>query len=216
MQILIIPAHQDSPTSWQPVTSILERVGYRVTLLSYPHPKDDDLEQQTNLAEQFLTEKTVVVGSDVGGRIAIQLMARRSQYIAGAVLLSTPSLFHKNAWTFLLKLFMFFSAPFRLFISHKRQKRIGEWFIRLTHRTPESFLYRKMINSEQDTLLPIIKVPVKLVWGAKSRRVHLNVAHHMAELLPRAEVLVVEDTSEPLQETAPVIIASYVDELARA
>lgn len=215
MQILVIPSSFDTRASWSNVITNLEGLGYRVTYLEYTPPKNDDIEEQVNLAATYLVEKTLIVGSDLGGRIAIQLLARKNPYICCTLLLSTPSLLYKSLFTRFLLLLNFALGPIRLFISHHRKQKIGDLILRLRYPSPEKFRYQKNINSEQDTLLPIIKVFVRMVWGEKNLRTPREVGVRMHRMIEKSDLVTLDGRSEPLQTSSPDIISNYIDEMAR-
>jgi len=215
MQIFIIPELHESQRAWQRIITILEKVGYAVTLFEYPAPKDDDLEIQTNLAEQYLTQKTVVVGSGVGGRIAIQLLARKNHHIVQTILLSTPSLPHRGWRNRLVSLLALFTLPIRLFIPYKRKVQLTNLFLRFYYRTPEALQYQNIISSDQESLLLIIKSQILLLWGTKKPKVHIKIARHMRALLTHSDLIEVAGAREPLNVHAAVVVANYIDEHAR-
>lgn len=214
MQILIIPGTLDARSTWSHAIALLEDNGFRVTLLEYKTPKTDDIEDQINLAETFLVEKTLIVGEGVGGRITVQLLVRNNPYVCGAVLFATPSLLYTSLFTKVQKFVAFFLLPIRLVLPYKLKEKISNAILRLRYRSPEYFQYRKSIDSAQDTLLPIISTYIKLVWGTKKLRVPRSVAIRMNTILEDSDFIEVDRTAEPIHKNAPRVFCEIVTGVA--
>jgi len=213
MHILIIPGTFDTRQDWNKVINNLEKYQHRVTYFTYEPPTTDDVVELTDQVQNFLVEKTMLVGSDIGGRICIQLLARKNPYVSGALLLSTPSLAYRSYFSRFLGLVNFFLLPIRLFLPYKLKKIIADKILHLRYRNRKYFLYQKNIQSEQETLLPTIKVFVRLVWGERKCRVPLLVGRRMHSVLKKSDLVVVDSAQEPLNVHSPEIIGNYIHEM---
>lgn len=218
MHILLIPGWQETTSDWEPTAAKLQQLGYPTTIVEYYTPKNTDIDDQVEIAQQYINRKTLVVGYSVGGRIAVQLLHQKMHHVAGGLLLSTPSLKHAGWFGRMVKIVTFVFAPIRLLTPGFIKKYLYAGWKKLLHRDETKRQYARMIDSEQETLLPLITVPVKLVWGAADRLVSPKIGQAMAAMIPNADYIEVTKLGAAIHQENPAlmaeIIAGFADDLS--
>ena len=54
-------------------------------------------------------------------------------------------------------------------------------------------IFVKVVNEYLETVMPLIKCPVQLIWGAKDSATPLREARVMLRLIPHADLAVIDD-----------------------
>jgi pimeloyl-ACP methyl ester carboxylesterase len=143
-------------------------------------------EDFARLIEPVLDEATtgvVLVGHSHGGRVALRLAARRSDKIAGIVLVAAPVLLRQDRTRP--------SRTMRALKALRRLRLVSEARLEAYRRQHGSADYRAAEGAMRDTLVTVINesfedelasltCPVTLVWGADDRDVPIEVARRAA------------------------------------
>lgn len=216
MHVLIIPGWQQTPQNWNAVVQHIERIGHTAEVLTYTMPKRDDLEDIIELANQHINQKTVVVGHSIGGRAALQMGVQPLHHVVGIVLMSTPSLPFTGIWQRLHKLYRFFSAPLRLLTPDFIERRLVALWERIASPSAAKRHYKTLTKSPQETLMPVQKLPVKLLWGSNDKLVKPQTGEAMSELIPNSDYVEVAGGSDKLYETEPELVANAIIDFAIA
>lgn len=216
MRVLILPGWQQKPEDWASVVRALEQQNFPATVVEYEMPKKDDLEDIIEAVSYHITEKCVIVAHSIGGRAAVQLCSQPPHHVVGLFLMSTPSLSYTGIWHRLYKIYRFFSAPIRILIPGIIKRYSAMVWTKLITRSPERRHYRLLISSDQDSLLPIQKLPVKLLWGSKDSVVKPEIGEAMAEMIPRSDFVSVAGMNDKLFMTEPDLVADAIIDFAKA
>lgn len=214
MHILIIPGWQETSDDWSAVATQVEQLGHTSTILDYPMPDTPDIEDQVELVMPYITNKTIVVGYSIGGLIAVQVLHRKLHHIVGGILVSSPSLKYAGFRGFLRKLFNFFSGPIRLLTPGFVKRLLIKAAQTILRISKEKLTYNFVIDAEQDTILPLIETPVKLVWGEKDKTVSPKIGEAMQEMLPNADFITIKGHRHDIHKKDPKLMAAIIDGFA--
>jgi len=216
MHVLIIPGWQQTVDSWSTVVTEIEQLGHTAVVIEYTMPKRDDVEDIIEIANAHINQKCVVVGHSIGGRAAVQMGSQPLHHIVGFVLMSTPSLPFTGLWQRVYKFYRFFSGPIRLLIPDFIERKIGALWQRLTRRSPEKRHYSTITKSDQESLLLVQKLPVKLLWGSNDSVVKPEIGEAMAEKILHADFVSVIGGTDKLYQEEPELVAHVILDFAAA
>lgn len=211
MHVLILPGWHESVASWEPVQTALEALGYEVSIFGYETPKNDDVEDQVELTLQHITQKTLLVGASVGGRIAIQVLHQKPHHVIGGLLFSTPSLKYVGWKNYGNKCISFIFLLPRLLTPGIVKRNLLKLWEKIRRTDPDKAHYKRVTGSEQESLLPLITTPVKLVWPAKDKVVSPSIGRAMAEVMPKADFVTVAGVTEQFYLKNPTLAANIID-----
>lgn len=164
-----------------------------------------------------------VIGHSFGGSIAIKAIGRnyiqpKALILCGASGIREPASFKK---TLLEKIAKISKPLFRLPILKNFAGLAKKVLYRLsgsadyldTEGNPilrQTFI--QAVSEDLTPLLPQIKIPVLLLWGAKDTYTPLKHAHKMKSLIPRSELIVVSDGTHAVLRQKSSQAAQIVDD----
>jgi len=214
MQVLLIPDLYEPATHWEALKQQLEKASLYTNIYSYTPPRNEDISDIVEDLKRNLVDETILVGSGIGGRIAVQVAAQQPHQLAGILLLSTPAMKAPGVRSFLLRVFLFITTPIRILIPYYARKKLENLYKRLYPGDPKKMLYRKIIADEQDAFLTKIADPLYLLWGSDDSRVPPAVANVISEKLDYADVAhdmqIVAGGDHRLHQLQPDLVATVI------
>lgn len=186
------------------IASILEP-GMRVLNLDLPgHGKTPEppeiwgVEEYTRLVENFITKlglkKVTLIGHSFGGRISI-LLSSRNDNVRKVVLVDAAGVKPKHKIDWYVKVYFYKTLKHAVpFILGRKQ---GQKVLEAYRKKSGSADYRnaspvmrailsKCVNEDLKHVMPQIKAPVLLIWGADDTATPLSDAKTMERLMPDA------------------------------
>lgn len=186
------------------IASILEP-GMRVLNLDLPgHGKTPEppeiwgVEEYTRLVENFITKlglkKVTLIGHSFGGRISI-LLSSRNDNVRKVVLVDAAGVKPKHKIDWYVKVYFYKTLKHVVpFILGRKQ---GQKVLEAYRKKSGSADYRnaspvmrailsKCVNEDLKHVMPQIKAPVLLIWGADDTATPLSDAKTMERLMPDA------------------------------
>src|SRR5579872_597894 len=159
--------------------------------------------------------RLVVVGHSLGGRIAVQLAARRPDAVGALVLTGAPLAARPGKPRRPRAAFRLVRALRRAgVVSEARleraRQRHGSEDYRAATGTMREVLVR-IVNERYDEVLTAVRCPVELVWGDDDREAPLEVARAIEDQVPDAVVTVCEGAGHLVPVTAPHALRAAVD-----
>jgi pimeloyl-ACP methyl ester carboxylesterase len=158
----------------------------------------------------------VLLGHSFGGRVALQLAARRADIVQGLVLTGVP----------LYRLTRGRTSPlYRAARALNRAGLVGDARLERMRRRYGSADYRaasptlrgvlvRVVNETYDEALDAVRCPVRLVWGADDEPAPAEAARRAAERLgERGQLHVLEGHGHFVTRTAPDALRRALDEL---
>jgi pimeloyl-ACP methyl ester carboxylesterase len=132
-----------------------------------------------------------VLGHSFGGRVAVQLALLRPERVAGLVLTGVPLLRSGGGGRT--------PAPYRLaralherrLLSEPRMERLRQRYGSADYRAVSGVMRStlvRVVNEDCRSVLPQLRCPVELVWGALDTAAPLAMAEEASRLLPTAEL----------------------------
>lgn len=246
--VVLLHANYASLFMWEPWVAAL-RDRYRVIRvdlpahgLTGPEPSGDyTLERIQGLFERFVDERGLdrftVIGTSIGGTVAMRYTADHPARIERLVLISPGSLeprvrgrttpaelprvadilgyvLPKSFTRFMLK--NDYGDPNRV-----SEAVVDEWYemwMREGNRLAMLNLLRQYVSGGVEEKIRAVRAPVLLMWGEKNRRVPLSLAYETRDLLvnsPQVELEVLPGIGHMLVQEAPQesarIIRRYLD-----
>lgn len=249
--VVLLHANYSSLFMWEPwVVALRER--YRVIRLDLPahgltgpEPSGNyTLERIQQLFEKFVDEKGLerftVVGTSIGGTVAMRYTADHSDRIERLVLISPGSLEPRvrgrttpanvpKAADLLGYILPKSFTRFMLTNDYGDPERVtdavvDEWYemwMREGNRLAMLNLLRQYVSGGVEDKIRAVSVPVLLIWGEKNKRVPLALAYETKDLLvnsPEVRLEVLPGIGHMLVQEAPEassqLIRRYLDEVS--
>lgn len=163
-----------------------------------------------------LSERPVLVGHSFGGRVALHLATMHPDRFGGLVLTGAPLLrltpqgkpallFRMSRWARRLGL-----------IPEARMERIRQRYGSRDYSTASGvmrdILVRILNESYQDELAAL-DLPVLLLWGAEDQEASVAIAERLAELIPGAELQILDGVGHSVPLEAPRALEEAVEKM---
>lgn len=152
-----------------------------------------------------------VIGHSNGGRIGIILGARSPDLVDHLVLVDSAGI--RPPRTLGLRLRGFSARTGRRLLGHPRAGKTGQRALTALYTRLGMSDYRdagplrptfiKIVNEDLSPLLPQVAVPTLVVWGARDGDTPLWMGRQMAEQIPNAELVVIENAGHYAYADAP-------------
>jgi pimeloyl-ACP methyl ester carboxylesterase len=250
--VILLHANYSSLFMWEPWVAVL-RDRYRVIRLDLPahgltgpEPSGNyTLERIQQLFEKFVDEKGLerftVVGTSIGGTVAMRYTADHPDRIERLVLISPGSLEPRvrgrttpanvpKAADLLAYILPKSFTRFMLTNDYGDPERVSdavvdEWYemwMREGNRLAMLNLLRQYVSGGVEDKIRAVSVPVLLIWGEKNKRVPLALAYETKNLLvnsPEVRLEVLPGIGHMLVQEAPgassQLIRRYLDDASR-
>lgn len=184
---------------------------FKVYTLDFPGfggsevPKDVwGVEQYTQMLEQFVVEmqieRPILIGHSFGGRVSILYGSRNE--VQKIILVDAAGAKPRRPLKYYLKVYSYKLYKKLLYCTMGKER--AEEKLEQHRRTAGSADYNaldgmmrrifvKVVNEYLEPVMPLIKCPVQLIWGAKDQDTKLREAKVMLKLIPNARLDVIDD-----------------------
>jgi pimeloyl-ACP methyl ester carboxylesterase len=210
MRVLILPDLFTKEADWQPVIDAFTKAGVSAVCVPYTPPRSDDLTDLIEDTIAHMVDKTYILASGVGGRIAIAIAAQHPHHLAGMTLMATPAMPEPGFRHFMKRVLHFLSTPWRIIVPWRVRQRLDGLLKRLRHGTKEDALYSEIVSTSQEAFFQKITIPVVLLWGKRAKKITTGVAEEIIEQLEKADLRVVSDGADELHKSHPELVAQSV------
>ncbi len=162
------------------------------------------VEQYTCMLETFVKtlgiEKPILIGHSFGGRVSILYGSRNETH--KIVLVDAAGAKPRRPIKYYLKVYSYKCYKHLLYLIMGKER--AEARLELHRRKAGSADYNvlsgmmrrifvKVVNEYLEPVMPLIKCPVQLIWGAKDKDTKLREARVMLKLIPNARLDVIDD-----------------------
>jgi pimeloyl-ACP methyl ester carboxylesterase len=225
MKIVLIPPLLCSPLAFAPVIDTVWRRG-QVTLADTRH--DDTI---AAMAERILQENVgeiAVLGTSMGGYVALEVFRQAPDRVAGLALVSTSAradsleqVQARERQSALVEDGHFdalVDAAFAGVVAAGResdQTLLAVWRAMTTPVGADAFLRQQRAviqRADLRSLLPSIECPTAIIHGAADRLVPIDAAEETAAALPAAPFTVIEDAGHFLMQEQPDAARAAIDD----
>ncbi|MDY7543372.1 alpha/beta hydrolase [Cryobacterium breve] len=225
MKIVLIPPLLCSPLAYAPVIDTVWRHG-QVTLADTRH--DDTI---AAMAERILQENVgeiAVLGTSMGGYVALEVFRQAPDRVAGLALVSTSAradsleqVQARERQSALVEDGHFdalVDAAFAGVVAAGResdQTLLAAWRAMTTPVGADAFLRQQRAvvqRADLRSLLPSIECPTAIVHGAADRLIPIDAAEETAAALPAAQFSVIEDAGHFLMQEQPDAARAAIDD----
>lgn len=164
------------------------------------------VEEYTQMLEQFVAElqieRPILIGHSFGGRVSLLYGSRND--VQKIVLVDAAGAKPRRSLKYYLKVYSY--KLYKKFLYCTMGKERAEEKLEQRRRTAGSADYNalngmmrrifvKVVNEYLEPVMPLIKCPVQLIWGAKDQDTKLREAKVMLKLIPQARLDVIDDAA---------------------
>ncbi|MEC5150250.1 alpha/beta hydrolase [Cryobacterium sp. GrIS_2_6] len=225
MKIVLIPPLLCSPLAYAPVIDTVWRHG-QVTLADTR--RDDTI---AAMAERILKENVgeiAVLGTSMGGYVALEVFRQASDRVAGLALVSTSAradsleqVQARERQSALVEDGQFdalVDAAFAGVVAAGResdQTLLAAWRAMASPVGADAFLRQQRAviqRADLRSLLPSIECPTAIIHGAADRLIPIDAAEETAAALPAASFTVIEDAGHFLMQEQPDAARAAIDD----
>lgn len=162
------------------------------------------VEEYTRMLEAFVAalgiESPILIGHSFGGRVSILYASRNHTH--KVILVDAAGAKPRRSLKYYYKVYTYKLGKRLLFLILGKEK--AEQRMEKMRRSAGSADYNavsgmmrrifvKVVNEYLESVMPLIKCPVQLIWGAKDAATPLREAHIMLRLIPHADLAVIDD-----------------------
>ncbi len=179
---------------WRDTLAILKENGVNVKMLRVPgltEPSDEiyTIDDYVEWADREIPDGAVALGHSNGGRILLNLCAKKPEKLKHLILLDSAGIYEPSARKKIVEKIAKIGKPF------KKVPLVDKAFHKLTgstdySRAPKNMkaTLANMLASDKDLDLAKVKTPVFILWGKKDTVTPPRQATMMYEKLPQAEL----------------------------
>lgn len=217
-ELYIIHGWSYDATRWNKTLELLKQSGLKVHFLNVPgltapSKKIWTIEDYADWADQNIPDGAIALGHSNGGRILLNLCARKPTKLTHLILLDAAGIYEPSLKKKVVQTIAKIGKPF------KKIKIIDKIFHRITGSTdygkaPENMKHTLANMLESDKRLDPSKVTTKtsILWGKKDNITPVRQANKLNELLPNSKLKLFENWDhspyiENSEELAEAIIA---------
>lgn len=193
-QILFLPGALGRTQLWEPVADLLscaahkEHVGWPGFSSIPSNPLVNGIDDLVEMVLAKVDRPTALVAQSMGGAIAARAALEKPELITHLVLAATSGGIDVAA------------------LGGK------DWRPSFIESNPRLPLWFATYQEDLSARLPTIRIPTLLLWGDSDPISPVRVGEHLASLLPRARLYVVEAGDHDLAETHATEVAPLIDE----
>lgn len=178
-------------------------------------------EDFSNFLNDFLDalniENPILIGHSNGGRMIINLVGRNLRKVNKIVLIDSAGIVPKRKPKYYFKVYSFKAVknitklfPKTEMFNNMRERMLGKFGSSDYKQSPEVLrkTMSRIVNEDQKSLMPNIKVPTLIIWGEKDTATPLEDAKTMEKLIPDSGLVVYPGRSHfsYLEELGSVLV----------
>lgn len=179
---------------WAKTLALLEKAGLKVKMLNVPgltSPSEKvwTIDDYVKWADQNIPDGAIALGHSNGGRILLNLSAKKPEKLKHLILLSAAGVYEPSRKKAVIKAVAKVGHPL------KKIPLLSKIFHRLTGSTdygkaPKNMqkTLENMLNSDKTLNLAAVTTPTSILWGKKDTVTPPRQAEKMAASLPNAEL----------------------------
>ena len=179
---------------WQKTLALLDEAGLKVKMLrvpglTSPSKKVFTVDDYADWADAEIPDGAVALGHSNGGRILLNLCAKKPEKLSQLILLDSAGVYEKSVKKRLIKMLSKIGKPL------KKVPLINKAFHRLTGTTdyakaPENMkrTLENMLNSDKNLDLKRVATPTTMLWGKKDTVTPPRQAEIIRQALPHATI----------------------------
>lgn len=179
---------------WQKTLEELEGAGLRVKMLNVPGLTTDSrqvftIDDYVKWADQEIPDGAVALGHSNGGRILLNLAARKPDKLSRLILLNSAGVYEDTLKKRIVKTAAKLGRPL------KKIPLVDKTFHRITgttdyERAPENMkkTLANMLASDQQLALANVTTDTKMIWGRQDRITPPRQAAKIYESLPHSDI----------------------------
>jgi pimeloyl-ACP methyl ester carboxylesterase len=207
--VLLLHGWGGSLESWGPVFDDLRRA-HTVCAFDLPgfgastRPAEawgsaDYAQLTLRLMDRLGLRRPHLLGHSFGGQVSIRLAAAHPQRVGKLILVSSAGVRRRRPWRVQLKRALAGVGKLAAAYGGSPGRRLREAIYRRVQSSdyasagPLRATLVKVVNEDVTALLPSIASPTLLVWGERDPEVPVAAAQLMAQLMPRAQLVVFEN-----------------------
>lgn len=221
--LIILPGWGGTKSGWSEFTRIAEK-NYQAVVFNLPCFGDESCPKEVWGVEDYaefvknkinnlkLNEPAILFGHSFGGQVAAYLAAKEPNLFA-KLILSGPAVIRPNR-SFKRFIFVKLAQLGKLFIALPIIKNYDKLARKVLYRLAsspdysktsgmEKEIYKKIIRQDLSDLLPQIKIPTLIVWGAKDSYVPLRNGRKIARLIPNTQLEIIKGGKHGLHLQQP-------------
>lgn len=218
-----------------PLQTALRKKGYRVFVpdlpgfgknipIDHPYTLDDYISFVKNYMTDKKISQAIVIGHSFGGRIGIKYAYMNPKSIRTLILTGTPGFRSGNNVKYYLSLLLAKTGkivvqilPFGFiyyFMRNVFYRIIGtKDYTNANHVMRDTF--RAIISDKPSKYMPLLTVPVLMIWGENDVIVPLSVAERMKNVIPGSRLVRIANQTHALPYEDAEEFARVVDEFVR-
>ncbi len=201
---------------WEKTLKLLSEAGLRVKMLhvpglTEPSEKVYTIDDYVKWADGQIPDGAVALGHSNGGRILLNLCAKKPEKLSKLILLDAAGIYEMTAKKRIVKAIAKIGKPF------KKIGIINKVFHRATGTTdyakaPENMkrTLENMLDSDKNLNLSLVTTPTTILWGEKDTITPPRQAERMKHELPNATLRFYKDWSHAPYITDPKGLAKAI------
>lgn len=176
-----------------------------------------------SIKQQSAGRKIYLLAHSFGGQISVKMLSQDPALVDGMVL-SGPAIY-RRPWTFKNLLFLPLAKLGTMVFSLPGLRAGGEQARKILYKIAaspdynrtqgiEREIFKKITRQDVSHYLPLLRLPVRLVAGARDRYVRSHDTARAAQAIPGAQLVIVETGRHGLHHTHPDILLTQLNNLA--
>lgn len=216
--IIILHGWGHSAGLWQSMKSKLEQAGYSIIVEDLPgfgtragQAVDFDIPKYAQWFENHYknvlkSDKIILVGHSLGGRIAIELAQTNPTWLTKLILIGTPGIYEPNLKIRLIKKLSFLkNIPL---INNIASNLNPEYKSAKASNLRQT--YQNVVGYNQKDILHLIKKPTLLIWGKDDLTVPVAIAEQMQKLILTSQLKLIPSSGHSPHLDSPDLLFGVI------
>lgn len=135
-------------------------------------------------------EKAILLGHSFGGRLALEIAAKKPEWLMGLILSGSPNIYRPKMST---KLKIFVSKLLKNFLSDKIKNLLLPVDLKDAQLNQMGGVFRRVVSYDQTELLNGVSVPTLLIWGEFDLEVPVSMATEMQKRIKNCRLSIIDN-----------------------